>query len=66
MALPLSTCFGTSDGYSINLRERFDLELAKDKVGRQARLDQPASSSCKRRFSARPNSVLADRCRIRD
>ena len=28
--------FGTSDGYWINLQAHFDLEMAKDKVGKQA------------------------------
>jgi plasmid maintenance system antidote protein VapI len=36
MAVLLSAYFGTSDGYWINLRGHFDLERAKDKVGKQA------------------------------
>lgn len=36
MAVLLSAYFGTSDGYWINLQAHFDLEMAKDKVGRQA------------------------------
>jgi plasmid maintenance system antidote protein VapI len=34
MAVLLSAYFGTSDGYWINLQARFDLEMAKDKVGK--------------------------------
>ena len=36
MAVLLSTYFGTSDAYWINLQAHFDLEMAKDKVGKQA------------------------------
>ena len=36
MAVLLAAYFGTSDGYWINLQAHFDLEAAKDKVGRQA------------------------------
>jgi addiction module HigA family antidote len=36
MAVLLSAYFGTSDGYWINLQGHFDLEVAKDKVGKQA------------------------------
>ena len=36
MAVLLSTYFGTSDGCWINLQWHFDLEMAKDKVGKQA------------------------------
>jgi antitoxin HigA-1 len=36
MAVLLSTYFGTSDSYWINLQAHFDLEIAKDKVGKQA------------------------------
>jgi plasmid maintenance system antidote protein VapI len=32
----LSAYLGTSDGYWINLQAHFDLEMAKDKVGKQA------------------------------
>jgi antitoxin HigA-1 len=36
MAVLLSAYFGTSDGYWINLQAHFDLEMARDKVGKQA------------------------------
>ena len=36
MAVLLSAYFGTSDGYWINLQGHFDLEMVKDKVGKQA------------------------------
>src|SRR5438477_1295349 len=36
MAVLLSAYFGTSDGYWINLQAHFDLEMAKDKVAKQA------------------------------
>ena len=36
MAVLLSVYFGTSDGYWINLQGHFDLEMAKDKLGRRA------------------------------
>jgi addiction module HigA family antidote len=36
MAVLLSAYFGTSDGYWINLQAHFDLENAKDRVGKQA------------------------------
>ncbi len=36
MAVLLLAYFGTSDGYWINLQAHFDLEMAKDKVGKQA------------------------------
>jgi len=36
MAVLLSTYFGTSDGYWINLQGHFDLESARGKVGKQA------------------------------
>jgi addiction module HigA family antidote len=36
MAVLLSAYFGTSDGYWINLQGHFDLEMAKDKIGKQA------------------------------
>lgn len=41
MAVLLSAYFGTSDGYWINLQGHFDLEMAKDKVGKQAALISP-------------------------
>jgi addiction module HigA family antidote len=36
MAVLLSAYFGTSGGYWINLQAHFDLEMARDKVGKQA------------------------------
>jgi len=36
MAVLLSAYFGTFDGYWINLQAHFVLEMAKDKVGKQA------------------------------
>src|ERR1700686_3941704 len=36
MAVLLSAYFGTTDGYWINLQAHFDLEMAKDRVGKQA------------------------------
>ena len=36
MAVLLSAYFGTSDSYWINLQAHFDLEMARDKVGKQA------------------------------
>jgi addiction module HigA family antidote len=36
MAVLLSAYFGTSDSYWINLQAHFDLEVAKDRVGKQA------------------------------
>jgi addiction module HigA family antidote len=36
MAVLLSAYFGSSDGYWINLQAHFDLEMAKDKVGKHA------------------------------
>jgi len=36
MVVLLSAYFGTSDGYWINLQAHFDLEMTKDKVGKQA------------------------------
>ncbi|MGH7744305.1 MAG: HigA family addiction module antitoxin [Steroidobacteraceae bacterium] len=36
MAVLLSAYFGTSDGYWINLQAHFDLQMAKEKVGKQA------------------------------
>jgi plasmid maintenance system antidote protein VapI len=36
MSVLLSTCFGASDGYWINLQAHFDLEAARDKVGKLA------------------------------
>lgn len=36
MAVLLAAYFGTSDGYWINLQGHFDLEAAKDRVGKLA------------------------------
>ncbi len=36
MAVLVSAYFGTTDGYWINLQAHYDLELAKDRVGKQA------------------------------
>lgn len=36
MAVLLSVYFGTSDSYWINLQAHVDLEMAKDRVGKQA------------------------------
>jgi antitoxin HigA-1 len=36
MAVLLSAYLGTSDGYWINLQSHYDLELAKDRVAKQA------------------------------
>ena len=36
MAVLLSAYFGTSDAYWINLQAHFDLEIAKDKMGKRA------------------------------
>jgi antitoxin HigA-1 len=36
MAVLLSAYFGTTDGYWINLQAHYDLELARDRVGKQA------------------------------
>jgi len=36
MAVLLSAYFGTSDGYWINLQAHYDLEMAKDRVGKHA------------------------------
>jgi antitoxin HigA-1 len=43
MAVLLSAYFGTSDGYWINLQGHFDLEIARDKVGKQAARINPHS-----------------------
>ena len=40
-AVLLSAYFGTSDGYWINLQGHFDLEMVKDKVGKQAARNRP-------------------------
>ena len=36
MAVLLSTYFGTTDGYWVNLQAHYDLENAKDRVAKQA------------------------------
>ena len=36
MAVLLSAYFGTTDGYWINLQAHYDLEMAKDRVGKRA------------------------------
>lgn len=36
MAVLLSAYFGTSDGYWSNLQAHFDLEMARERVGKQA------------------------------
>jgi antitoxin HigA-1 len=41
MAVLLSAYFGTSDGYWINLQAHYDLEMAKERVGKQAAKIQP-------------------------
>ena len=41
MAVLLSKYFGTSDGYWINLQSHFDLEMAKDRVAKQAARIRP-------------------------
>jgi antitoxin HigA-1 len=41
MAVLLSAYFGTSDGYWINLQSHFDLEMAKDRVAKQAARIRP-------------------------
>jgi antitoxin HigA-1 len=41
MAVLLSAYFGTSDEYWINLQSHYDLELAKERVARQAARIQP-------------------------
>ena len=41
MAVLLSAYFGTSDGYWINLQAHYDLETAKDRVGKHAARVRP-------------------------
>ncbi len=41
MAVLLSTYFGTSEGYWINLQAHYDLEMAKDRVAKHAARIQP-------------------------
>ncbi len=45
MAILLSTYFGTSDGYWINLQAHYDLEMAKDKVRKHAARIHPHPQS---------------------
>jgi antitoxin HigA-1 len=41
MAVLLSAYFGTSDGYWINLQAHYDLEMARERVAKQAARIQP-------------------------
>jgi plasmid maintenance system antidote protein VapI len=41
MAVLLSAYFGTSDVYWINLQAHYDLQMAKDRVAKQAARIQP-------------------------
>ena len=41
MAVLLSAYFGTTDGYWINLQAHYDLEMARDRVGKHAARIQP-------------------------
>ena len=41
MAVLLSAYFGTSDGYWMNLQAHYDLEMAKDRVAKQAARIRP-------------------------
>ena len=41
MAVLLSAYFGTTDAYWINLQAHYDLEVAKDRVGKHAALITP-------------------------
>lgn len=41
MAVLLSTYFGTSDSYWINLQAHYDLEMAKERVAKQVARIQP-------------------------
>lgn len=41
MAVLLSTYFGTSDRYWINLQTHYDLEMAKDRVAKHAARIEP-------------------------
>src|SRR5882672_12200311 len=41
MAVLLSAYFGTSDGHWISLQAHFDLEMAKDRVGKRASQMRP-------------------------
>src|SRR6266704_5328412 len=41
MAVLLSAYFGTSDGYWMNLQAHYDLEMARDRIAKQAACIQP-------------------------
>jgi plasmid maintenance system antidote protein VapI len=41
MAVLLSAYFGTSDGYWMNLQAHYDLEMARERVAKQAARIQP-------------------------
>jgi addiction module HigA family antidote len=41
MAVLLSAYFGTTDSYWINLQSHYDLEMARERVGKQAARIQP-------------------------
>ena len=43
MAVLLSAYFGTTDGYWINLQGHYDLEMAKDRVAKQAARIHPVA-----------------------
>ena len=47
MAVLLSAYFGTSDSYWINLQGHYDLEMAKDRVGKQAARISPHARDSK-------------------
>jgi addiction module HigA family antidote len=44
MAVLLSACFGTTDSYWVNLQAYYDLEMAKDRVGKHAARIHPHPS----------------------
>src|SRR5215469_796221 len=52
MAVLLSAYFGPSDRYWINLQAHFDLEMAKDKVGKQAAQINPDPAVFCRKMAA--------------
>ncbi len=47
MAVLLSVYFGTSDSYWINLQGHYDLEMAKDRVGKHAARISPHARDSK-------------------
>ena len=47
MAVLLSVYFGTSDSYWINLQGHYDLEMAKDRVGKHAARISPHARDAK-------------------